>query len=185
MRRTPTSVAATLNGGTCIEQINGFTCICTLGYFGSLYFHNKCDIHNSTCQHNGRCIVYDAGRVRCNCTSGYEGDVCERDKCSDITCQNGTCKDGHCICLPGTCFCAPVYTYTYCQTKVGDTANIDSICWMFLANKAAIMGPALTPYVTPLLGDSQVPLVPFLTLWHVHSYSSQGNFTRHITGFYL
>ena len=47
---------------------------------------------------------------------------------------------------------------------VYDTAYIDSICWMFLANKAAIMGPTLTPYVTPLHRDSQVQLVPFLTL---------------------
>ena len=85
------------NGGTCIDEINAFTCMCMRGYTGDIcetsknvneengnvkgHFHfvdiDECN--SSPCENGGTCVdgVYE---YTCSCTSGHTGDQCEASK---------------------------------------------------------------------------------------------------------
>ena len=37
----------------------------------------------------------------CTCNAGFEGQRCEIDLCDSVTCENGPCDAGNCICDDG------------------------------------------------------------------------------------
>lgn len=116
-----------LNGGSCTEQIDDFTCHCDSQYYGKTCIircpcaYGKCfkvadsDITSSGIVINGTFInnssfTLDEGRVRlaCKCSKGYEGVSCSEniDDCIGNPCQNsGVCVDKlngfHCDCPVG------------------------------------------------------------------------------------
>ena len=67
------------NGGTCVDQVNGFACNCTPGYTGELCEMDIDDCVGVTCQNGGTCVDQLNGFI-CNCTTGYEGVHCETRK---------------------------------------------------------------------------------------------------------
>ena len=90
------------NGGTCVDQVNGFECQCALGYEGEqceegmkinpgqlkqifnkrVYFFMCVDINDcdpNPCQNGGVCNDQVNG-FTCDCQAGYDGDVCENSK---------------------------------------------------------------------------------------------------------
>lgn len=61
-----------LNGGTCTDKINGFTCACALGFSGSRCQINIDDCVSQPCRNNGICHDSIAGYT-CECPPGYTG----------------------------------------------------------------------------------------------------------------
>ncbi|XP_031550252.1 fibropellin-3-like [Actinia tenebrosa] len=85
---------ACYNGGSCVDQVNGYTCQCVPGRTGQ-----RCEIDIDDCQSspcvNGTC----SDRLNdfwCTCVPGYSGKTCDIDinECQSNPCLNGgTCHD--------------------------------------------------------------------------------------------
>lgn len=76
-----------MHGGTCIDRISGFSCLCLDGTTGdrceTFCPSAQCNFCNSsTCLHNGACATDSTGTVKCTCPSGYDGPRCEQTTAS-------------------------------------------------------------------------------------------------------
>ena len=65
------------NGGTCVDNVNSFSCVCPPGLTG-----NNCEIIDDHCVHlrpcqNGATCLRRSGTYQCQCTDGYSGRDCE------------------------------------------------------------------------------------------------------------
>ncbi|XP_072179392.1 LOW QUALITY PROTEIN: uncharacterized protein [Diadema setosum] len=83
------------NGGTCVDQVNGYICQCLPGFSGSFCQHNVDDCFSQPCLHGATCLD-DVDRFSCQCSDGYTGEQCETniDECASSPCENlGTCED--------------------------------------------------------------------------------------------
>ncbi|XP_070547511.1 bone morphogenetic protein 1-like [Ptychodera flava] len=117
-----------VNGATCIDQVNGFTCECASGFYGlhceyGITTSNEC--MSQPCQNGGTCED-GFGAYTCTCLKGFEGQNCE---------HKDTCDEDLTI-LEYTVITSPNHpheydTYTYCNYKVNTSKNklieIDSI----------------------------------------------------------
>ena len=82
------------NSGTCIDEINAFTCLCIGGYTGG------------TCETSE--FVYNLDRV----SNKHCVDI---DECESLPCENGgRCVDGLDV---FTCQCSSGYTGNHCETS--------------------------------------------------------------------
>ncbi|XP_070531942.1 uncharacterized protein [Ptychodera flava] len=65
------------NGGTCVDEDDSYSCVCTLDFYGL-----NCDLDRdcsvNPCQNGGVCRVVDAS-IQCECTSGWSGLMCQQD----------------------------------------------------------------------------------------------------------
>ncbi|XP_077983821.1 sushi, von Willebrand factor type A, EGF and pentraxin domain-containing protein 1-like [Glandiceps talaboti] len=104
------------NGGTCEDNISGFTCHCVSGYHG-----DRCEIRALHCDpdpcNHGKCDDDGDGYI-CYCDHGYEGSHCniEVNECDPQPCYHGaTCRNevGHFVCL-----CPPGYTGSRCENEI-------------------------------------------------------------------
>lgn len=70
-----------LNNGTCIDDINTFSCRCRPGFYGTFceYEKNECD--SQPCKNGGTCTD-GLGTYRCTCPVGYNGQNCQV-KCTE------------------------------------------------------------------------------------------------------
>uniref|UniRef100_A0A8C2DMQ4 Delta-like protein n=1 Tax=Cyprinus carpio TaxID=7962 RepID=A0A8C2DMQ4_CYPCA len=94
------------NGGTCIDKINAYQCICADGWEGH-NCENIDDCSMNPCRDRGVCrdLVND---FYCECENGWKGKTCHsrESQCDEATCNNGgTCSDEgdsfKCMCAPG------------------------------------------------------------------------------------
>ncbi|XP_071941863.1 uncharacterized protein [Antedon mediterranea] len=69
----------TCDNGICRDAgIRNFTCVCDIGYIGTLCSEDEDDCVNSLCLNGATC--HDRiGTYRCECEFGYDGDFCEID----------------------------------------------------------------------------------------------------------
>ena len=64
------------NGGSCVEERDGYTCICPPNYTGPhCTMANDCNINN--CLHDGECTDSDTTGFVCRCLERYGGPHCE------------------------------------------------------------------------------------------------------------
>ncbi len=94
-----------LNGATCRDLVNGYSCSCAPGYTG---------MH---CESKRRLVV------RRSCMRALREDlfmthsILDINECSSSPCQNGaTCKD---LMKKYTCSCVPGYTGIHCESGKG------------------------------------------------------------------
>ncbi|KAG8240118.1 hypothetical protein J437_LFUL019751, partial [Ladona fulva] len=83
------------NGGTCVDKVNSFQCICKEGWEGNICNINKNECEPNPCRNNGTCIDGIADFV-CSCRDGWKGKTCnlKDSHCDRSTCRNGgTCQD--------------------------------------------------------------------------------------------
>lgn len=68
------------NGGTCVDGINTFTCLCLPGFTGNYCQHdiNECD--SKPCLNGGTCQD-SYGAYKCTCPHGYTGLNCQVRGC--------------------------------------------------------------------------------------------------------
>ncbi|XP_036362567.1 protein jagged-1b-like isoform X5 [Octopus sinensis] len=110
------TTAPCLNGGTCVEEINGYFCRCAYGYTGP-----KCETVISAClsapcMNGGRCS--NAGTsFECHCLPNFYGPRCQfEDKCRSVTCLNG----GTCVItnFVAKCICPQSWTGQRCEIPI-------------------------------------------------------------------
>ncbi|XP_052808439.1 fibropellin-1-like isoform X2 [Mya arenaria] len=109
-----------INGGTCNDLVNEFTCTCATGFKGITCQTNDCN--TLPCQNGGACTDRLA-TYTCACTAGFEGINCEIniDECASSPCgHGGSCSDGIDF---YTCNCVAGYTGLNCQTDIDDCAS--------------------------------------------------------------
>jgi hypothetical protein len=76
------------------------------------------------------------------------------DPCKDITCQNGDCADGECVCDPG-------YSGTDCGTAINSRFE-----GVYVLNENCVVGQNVTPYNVTLSPDNAGPSdFTILGLW--------------------
>ena len=63
------------DNGSCVDQVNGFVCICDDGYEGDNCETDSDDCDPNPCLNGGSCTDAVNG-FSCSCADGYEGDTC-------------------------------------------------------------------------------------------------------------
>nr|CAD7202753.1 unnamed protein product [Timema douglasi] len=98
-----------LNGATCVDDVNRYSCVCPPTYTGELCEQDvdECAHRPSVCQ-NGATCTNSIGGYSCICVNGWTGPDCSVniDDCAGAACFNGaTCIDRvgsfYCRCTPG------------------------------------------------------------------------------------
>lgn len=76
-------LSSCFNGGTCIDGINSFSCLCPVSFTGPFCVHeiNECNSH--PCLNEGTCVD-GLGTYRCICPLGYTGKNCQVIKSNNI-----------------------------------------------------------------------------------------------------
>ena len=113
-----------MNGATCVDGINNFTCNCPPGYSGRHCEINIDDCAPQPCQNGGGCVD-GVNLYICNCTdTGFTGDNCEQDidECAVTPCvNNATChnlvNDYNCTCWDG-------FEGKNCETDIPECGSI-------------------------------------------------------------
>ncbi len=110
------------NGGTCVDGINSFTCLCRAGYSGAQCTTDINECASTPCQNGGTCV--DAvNSFSCQCVAGWTGKLCQTNinECASQPCRSqGTCIDR----LNGfECVCAAGYSGVQCQTDVNECVS--------------------------------------------------------------
>ena len=93
------------NGGSCADEVAGFTCECPNGITGPICQTDVC-AQTTPCQNGGTCNpVAGIGLVSCQCPIGFYGDNCESDSCSPNPCvHQGSCTRAEAPIVPvGQC----------------------------------------------------------------------------------
>jgi Notch-like protein len=112
-----------LNGGTCIDKVNGYTCQCPIGYFGTYCQlqsgtaidgfvpntigsaknkgENFCTINGNPCVNGGTCISDTFNTFKCQCRKQYTGTICQiyqgsHSKSSTDDKTNSSCSIDYC-----------------------------------------------------------------------------------------
>ncbi|KAK2150868.1 hypothetical protein NP493_2712g00002 [Ridgeia piscesae] len=108
-----------MNGATCTDGVNTYSCTCAAGYTGDRCQTDIDECDSSPCM-NGATCADKVDAYSCECVEGYEGDRCQSDidDCAKKPCMNGaTCTDGvnayNCSCVAG-------YTGDRCETDIDE-----------------------------------------------------------------
>ncbi|XP_052811571.1 neurogenic locus notch homolog protein 1-like [Mya arenaria] len=111
-----------INGGTCNDLINEFTCTCATGFQGTTCQTNPDDCNPQPCENGGICTD-GLATFTCACADGYAGTTCATniDECASAPCVNGgTCNDGVNM---YTCSCVAGYDGLTCANDINECAS--------------------------------------------------------------
>ncbi|XP_018896752.2 protein crumbs isoform X2 [Bemisia tabaci] len=79
-----------MNGGICLDGINGYRCNCSEDFMGANceLDYNVCAFN--PCENNGTCINKTSRDYVCECKSGFEGQNCEKNinDCLHVECPD-------------------------------------------------------------------------------------------------
>jgi hypothetical protein len=110
------------NGGECVLDGRGFTCVCAPGFEGVLCEMQIDPCDPNPCENGGTCSAEGDAAI-CVCAPGFEGDVCEAeiDECAAMPCQNdGVCTDE----VAGfSCECTGGFEGDACEVNIDDCAG--------------------------------------------------------------
>ncbi|XP_068222449.1 protein crumbs isoform X2 [Palaemon carinicauda] len=112
-----------LNGGTCSDGENSYSCTCPQGYSGDSCEVNNDDCSPNPCQNGGTCLD-GIDTYACMCPPGFVGEHCEEnlDECASNVCVNfAQCIDQtgdyECVCLDG-------WTGKNCDQEIDECASL-------------------------------------------------------------
>lgn len=130
----PVICSSCLFGGTCIDMVNGFKCLCRPGFSGSNCQHaqDPCGEQSDYCLNGGTCIAMTEAPKTfdvlspygtkyfpvCHCSEGFMGKRCESfiDWCKQAPCWNGaTCQS---VANQFKCSCRPGFTGALCDVRL-------------------------------------------------------------------
>ena len=79
-----------LNGGTCVDGINSFSCTCIPGHTGSNCSVDINECESNQCQNGGTCVD-GLNSFTCLCAPGFTGQNCSTNinECASDPCENG------------------------------------------------------------------------------------------------
>ena len=108
-----------ISGGRCIDERNGFRCVCPSGWSGIRCTDNTNDCSYAPCLNGGTCEdrIND---FECRCRPGFVGELCQTniDDCLNWPCANGgTCHD---LVNDFRCNCAPGFSGKDCRLNVNE-----------------------------------------------------------------
>ncbi|MBN2693900.1 lamin tail domain-containing protein, partial [bacterium] len=115
-----------LNGGSCVDGVNSYSCNCLAGYEGTNCETNINECAVNPCLNGGSCVD-GVNSYSCNCPAGYEGTNCETD-INECTLNTDTCTTTqYCINTVGSfncvaCNCETLFTVgssDSCSDEVG------------------------------------------------------------------
>lgn len=69
-------LSSCFNGGTCVDGINSFSCLCPVGFTGPFCLHDINECSSNPCLNSGTCVD-GLGTYRCTCPLGYTGKNCQ------------------------------------------------------------------------------------------------------------
>ena len=111
------------NGGTCLDGMAEFFCMCPKGFGGKQCQDNDDDCVTAKCK-NGATCVDGVRSYTCRCTTGWSGALCDddADECLSAPCaNNGTCIDAldsfRCDCPCGWVGDTCKYDYNECGVE--------------------------------------------------------------------
>lgn len=64
------------NGGTCVDGVNSFSCLCRPGYTGTHCQYEADPCLSRPCLHGGICSPTNPG-FECTCREGFTGSQCQ------------------------------------------------------------------------------------------------------------
>lgn len=106
-------------GGRCIDERNGFRCMCPSGWSGVRCTENTNDCSMAPCLNGGTCKD-GVNDFECRCPPGFVGELCQTniDDCLNWPCANGgTCHD---LVNDFRCDCAPGFEGKDCRLNVDE-----------------------------------------------------------------
>ena len=113
-----------MNGATCVDGSNNYTCNCVPGYTGFDCETNIDDCAPAPCLNDGMCKD-GVNSYTCNCTNtGYTGLNCELDidECAEVPCRNNaTCNN---LKNDYSCNCWDGFQGKDCENDVDECAGV-------------------------------------------------------------
>lgn len=111
-----------MNGGSCVDKVNGFKCICPAGFSGDLCETDINDCLDNPCLNSGSCMDL-VNSFKCVCVPGFVGSLCQTnvDDCLTKPCANGgQCSD---LINDYKCSCRPGFTGKDCSVEVNECSS--------------------------------------------------------------
>ena len=68
-----------VNGGTCVDDVETFVCVCSFG-FGGFNCAKKTLCEPNPCENGATCTTLADQTIICRCSEKFEGDRCEKCK---------------------------------------------------------------------------------------------------------
>ena len=137
-----------LNGGTCSDAVDGFSCDCDgTGYTGDRCQRKMDHCASAPCQNDAICYDRHDGFL-CHCQAGFSGTLCQQQVSArimnvpvaarNVQCESDSCENGAtCLPVPASpagieCICPAGFEGERCQMDTDDCQNVtcptDSIC---------------------------------------------------------